>query len=184
MRYYLSHPIKVKAIFVVSFTKDQNLVIENLHQNKLVIALPGSGKTHVSIGLAAEILKASVQNSLIMVTFTRASTNETSHRIAKAVPEEAMRRCRVDTFAKLMKDHAAPLAKGRRIVMGPQHEMLIRRAVGHFAKSARRIAIEYLRGRFHVDYLKHHGDVTNMQAAAQAYIKTLEQANKIDMSTL
>ncbi len=116
----------------MSLTDDQQLAVDAPNKSKLVLALPGSGKTHMSIQLAAKILNESDNNWLIMVTFTRASTNETMERIAKVVAPQAMKRCRVDTFAKLMKDHGQAIAKGKKLIYGAHHEMLIRRAASNF----------------------------------------------------
>lgn len=168
----------------MSLTEDQQIVVNKPNKSKLVLALPGSGKTHTSIQLAANILNESDNNWLIMVTFTRASTNETSERIAKVVDSQAMNRCRVDTFAKLMKDHGQPIARGKRVIYGPQHEMLIRRAASNFAGERKIKAAEYLRTTFAMDYLKHEGQVESMRPAAQAYYRTLQQSRKIDQSTL
>ena len=66
----------------MALTNDQNAVVVHRDENKLVLALPGSGKTHLSIELASEIIKANEINKLIMVTFTRSSTKETELKTA------------------------------------------------------------------------------------------------------
>lgn len=165
-------------------TEDQQLVADDPDSNKLVLALPGSGKTHTSMELAANILKGNPNSWLIMVTFTRASTNESMQRLAQVVSPDALKRVRVDTFAKLMKDHASSLSKGKKIVMGPQHEMLIRRAASTFPKKRRGEAASYIRSKLTEDLLKNEGDIDGLKAAGQVYMKTLEQANKIDAATL
>lgn len=168
----------------MSLTSDQKLVADDPNSNKLVLALPGSGKTHTSMELAANILQSDPNNWLIMVTFTRASTNESMQRLAQVVPPDALKRVRVDTFAKLMKDHATSLSRGKKVVMGPQHEMLIRRAASTFPKKRRGEAANYIRSKLTEDLLSHEGDINGLKSAGQVYMKTLEQANKIDAATL
>jgi len=168
----------------MSLTDDQQLAVDAPNKSKLVLALPGSGKTHMSIQLAAKILNESDNNWLIMVTFTRASTNETMERIAKVVAPQAMKRCRVDTFAKLMKDHGQAIAKGKKLIYGAHHEMLIRRAASNFSGERKVKAADYLRNSFAMDFLKHEGQIESMRPAAQAYYRTLQQSHKIDLNTL
>lgn len=56
----------------MSLTPEQASVIENPNESKLVVALPGSGKTHTTVSLAERIL--SMQGTkVLMVTFTNAA---------------------------------------------------------------------------------------------------------------
>jgi len=171
----------------MSYTKDQLNVINHPHDNNLVIALPGSGKTHTSIGLAKVILESSPDNKLIMVTFTRASTGETEARVARNISSHLMDNLRVDTFAKLMLDHAKPILAGRKIIMGGEHELLKRRA----AIAALSVAqggidrqLGYLGADYIEDYLDCDGDIECMHPAGQRYLEMLRQYRKVDLSTL
>lgn len=160
-------------------TNDQQEVINHRDENKLVLALPGSGKTHLSIELASEILKADIENYLIMVTFTRSSTKETIHRISKLVSESDLNRVEIKTFAKLILDHARPLLNGRQLIMGPTHELFKRRAVGADGDT-----LQFIETGFPVEYLNSNGDIELLSDTSKKYLSSLWHYNKIDLTTL
>ncbi|MGO2074397.1 MAG: UvrD-helicase domain-containing protein [Pseudoalteromonas sp.] len=163
----------------MALTNDQNAVVEHRDENKLVLALPGSGKTHLSIELASEIIKANEINKLIMVTFTRSSTKETEHRISKLISENDLKRIDIRTFAKLILDHARPLLDGRSLIMGPTHDSFKRRAVGTDEKN-----LQFLDTQFPVEYLASNGDIGELSEISMKYLQALWQYKKVDLTTL
>lgn len=163
----------------MSLSEDQQIVVDNPNRNKLVVALPGSGKTHTSIELAQRILNESEHNKLIMVTFTRASTAETRHRISKKVSPDALERCVISTFAKLMKDHAEPLLNKRQLIMGAPHSAFIKRIA-----NGDEDVESYLTAKVYTDYLASEGDLQKMPDIGRRYLKELNRYKKVDLSTL
>lgn len=163
----------------MSLTNDQNAVVQHRDDNKLVLALPGSGKTHLSIELASQIVKADQNNHLIMVTFTRSSTKETEHRILKLVDESDLKRIEIKTFAKLILEHARPLLDGRKLIMGPTHDLFKRRAVGTDDK-----VLQFLDTGYPVEYLESNGDFQNLSDISKKYLQSLWQYKKVDLTTL
>lgn len=133
------------------------------------------------------ILESSPDNKLIMVTFTRASTGETEARVARNISSQLMANLRVDTFAKLMLDHARPILAGRKIVMGGEHELLKRRAAlaalpltgGGVDRQLGYLGTDYID-----DYLECDGDIESIRPAGQKYLEMLRQYRKVDLSTL
>lgn len=163
----------------MALTNDQNAVVIHKDENKLVLALPGSGKTHLSIELANQIIIADQQNSLIMVTFTRSSTAETIHRISKLVSGTDLKRINIKTFAKLILEHARPLLNGRQLIMGPTHDLFKRRAVGKDIN-----ALQFLESGFPVEYLESNGSIDALSDISKQYLSALWQYNKVDLTTL
>jgi len=110
----------------MSLTPEQAAVIEQPFQNKLVCALPGSGKTHTTISLADRIL-AYPHTSILMVTFTNAASTEMQTRIEKRLGPTSANRVKVKTFAKIMIEQHRPLLAGRRLILGGELDSYINR---------------------------------------------------------
>lgn len=163
----------------MALTNDQNEVVMHRDENKLVLALPGSGKTHLSIELASRILKANENNFLIMVTFTRSSTAETRHRISKLVTDDELKRVDIKTFAKLILEHARPILGGRQLIMGPNHELFKRRAIGKDENE-----LQFIEVGFPAEYLNSNGDINKLSEISKNYLTALRQYNKVDLTTL
>lgn len=110
----------------MSSTQEQLNAIETPDENKLIIALPGSGKTHTTVSLAEKITSVAT-NSVLMLTFTNAAAKEMGERVALRLSTESASRVRSMTFAKLMLEHFRPLSKGRKLLMGGEQDNYIRR---------------------------------------------------------
>jgi|GEM_PF-927567 superfamily I DNA/RNA helicase len=111
----------------MQLTPEQALPTENIDEHKLIIALPGSGKTHTLIALVHSILTRTSNSQVLMVTFTNASASEMKHRLEKRLGSAA-RRARATTFASLMLSMWRPLANGRKMILGGEQMTYIRRA--------------------------------------------------------
>lgn len=110
----------------MSLTPEQAAVIENPFENKLVCALPGSGKTHTTISLSERIL-AHPGTSILMVTFTNAASVEMQTRVEKRLGLDATKRVKVKTFAKIMLEQHRPLLNRRRLILGGELDSYIYR---------------------------------------------------------
>lgn len=76
----------------ISFTKDQQKVIDARHENVLVSAAAGSGKTAVLVERIVRLVCDPQNNididELLVVTFTKAAASEMRERILKRIGEE------------------------------------------------------------------------------------------------
>lgn len=95
----------------------------------LVVALPGSGKTHLTVQKIDRLLKQHSNNRIAAVTFTRDAASELSHRILKTAGEESNDRVRVGTFHR----HAIAMLRDAdqmpTIAAGPKQLSLVIRAL-------------------------------------------------------
>jgi superfamily I DNA/RNA helicase len=103
-------------------------IIAEPNQNKLICALPGSGKTYLSIRLADAIL-TDPNTKLLMVTFTNAAAREMQDRATALLGKEKSRRLHTKTFAKIMIAQHKPLLNGRRLIMAGEYDNYILRVV-------------------------------------------------------
>lgn len=110
----------------MSSTEEQAQVIANPNQNKLLCALPGSGKTHTMVELASNILKQP-DARILMVTFTNSAAKEMQERIIKKLGKKLAKRVRATTFAKIMLEQHKPLANGRRLIISGEYSNYIHR---------------------------------------------------------
>lgn len=113
----------------MSLTQEQASSIERCNENKLLVALPGAGKTHTSISLASKIIGQNPDNSLLMVTFTNAATNELRERLSRSLDPQQMARVRISTFASIMLEQARPLLGRRKLIIGAEQESYAKRAM-------------------------------------------------------
>jgi superfamily I DNA/RNA helicase len=97
-------------------TDDQALVLQDENLNKLVCALPGSGKTYTTVELADKILHSNDAH-IIMVTFTNSAAKEMKERVLKRLGPKKAKRVLATTFAKIMLDQHKPLANGRKLII-------------------------------------------------------------------
>lgn len=110
-------------------TEQQAETIAIPSEHKLIVALPGSGKTHTSISLADNILEESPTYNLMMVTFTNAAATEMKERIEKRLGKKKAKRVLVNTFASLMMQQAKKISRGRKIIMGAEQITYVKRAM-------------------------------------------------------
>lgn len=114
-------------------TPDQASVISR-DGHTLVCALPGSGKTYTLVELAVTLIRKNPEYTVLLITFTDAAKIELEERLrAKTEPYE-MKRIEVSTF------HSTALRMvksklGKRLIMGPQHSILVRRVLEHAEQS-------------------------------------------------
>lgn len=120
----------------MSATIEQLEVISNPNESKLVIALPGSGKTFTSIELASKILE-NPNNRLLMVTFTNAATNEMRERLSAKVSSRSLEKTDISTFASIMNRQAESIKKGRKLCIGSERNMLVSRVLNSEAVTKR-----------------------------------------------
>jgi len=112
---------------MTSLTPKQNAVTKILKQHSYVCSLPGSGKTHVSVELALNILNADQSNTLLIVTFTRSGAGEMRKRIGKHLSKEQKKRLKVATIDACIVHMAKTLlGKGKfRLLMGADHTLAL-----------------------------------------------------------
>jgi len=113
----------------MALTQEQASSIERCNENKLLVALPGAGKTHTSISLASKIIEQNPDNSLLMVTFTNAATNELRERLSRSLTPQQMSRVRISTFASIMLEQARPLLGRRKLIIGAEQESYAKRVL-------------------------------------------------------
>jgi len=101
----------------MSSTPEQLAVIAEPNENKLVVALPGSGKTRVTVNLANKITEQPAA-SVLMVTFTNNATNEIQARINQLLAPHQAKRVTIMTFAKVMLRQYAQLGTNKRLIVG------------------------------------------------------------------
>lgn len=111
----------------MSSTAEQLQAIEEICENKVILALPGSGKTHTLISYVERILNAYPDSKIILVTFTNASSEEMAARINARLPS-FVRNVRVGTFASIILSMFMPFSQGRRLILGAEWNSYVRRA--------------------------------------------------------
>lgn len=107
-------------------TEQQQQVIENPYENKLVCSLPGNGKTLTSVKLA-EAITQKTDTSVLMVTFTNSAAQEMANRITKSLKPQQAQRVVVRTFAKIMIEQFKQFKDPRRLILGPEFTNYIHR---------------------------------------------------------
>lgn len=121
----------------MSLNKKQHEVATTT-SHTIVCAPPGSGKTHTTIELAANILQlvkkrlpddksSPVDNEtrLAMVTFTRNGADEITERLEERLTKKSLKRVRANTFHSFMIAlYKRSKSKNRIIMGGPQHNII------------------------------------------------------------
>jgi superfamily I DNA/RNA helicase len=82
----------------MSLSEEQKAVV-NAKGQVMVVAIPGSGKTHTIIHRCEKILNDHPHKSIAMVTFTRAAATEMTERLAKRGVKKAVRAQTFHAFA-------------------------------------------------------------------------------------
>ncbi|MDN0082336.1 ATP-dependent helicase [Crenobacter sp. SG2305] len=95
----------------------------------LVVALPGAGKTHMSVLKIDRLLSLHPQNRIGAVTFTRDSAEELKTRIVRVSGEEKAKRTLVGTFHKHSIIMLRAANKMPKIVGGGQQFSILNRAI-------------------------------------------------------
>ena len=74
----------------IPLNEQQKEIVESNDENILVIACPGSGKTHTLISRYVNIVtvKKNSPDNIILITFTKKAGQEMSNRILRVVPNK------------------------------------------------------------------------------------------------
>lgn len=167
----------------MSSTPEQLAVIANPSENKLVIALPGSGKTHTTVSLA-EVITTEVSNTILMLTFTNAAATEMSERVAKRLDPSRARRIQSMTFAKLLLQQFKSISRGRKLLMGGEQENYIRR-------TAAKLNVGYDSIPIFAEYIEQAGRMLHLENDHSfkytfyvEYLNLLAVFNRVDLNTV
>lgn len=168
----------------MSLTPKQAAVVENPFANKLVCALPGSGKTHTMISLSQNILNHP-GTTILQVTFTNAATNEMLHRVQSRLGPLADHRVKVKTFAKIMIEQHKPLLAGRKLILGGELQVYAQRVF-------KKLNIAFENHKLFMEAFEQYGCDLNWQhkpgiATSDAYIELqnlLSMYGRIDLNTV
>ncbi|THD11318.1 ATP-dependent helicase [Metallibacterium scheffleri] len=110
------------------------------HGHCLIVACPGSGKTHTLIERAKHILTLSAHAQIGMVTFTRAAAEEMRSRVANSAGSSAAQRVLSGTFHQLALKQFEVYANGKRpftIATEAHSDVLITKAWEHVVRRFR-----------------------------------------------
>ena len=167
----------------MSSTPEQLAVIQNPNENKLVIALPGSGKTHTTVSLA-EVITSNPTNTILMLTFTNAAATEMGERIHKRLAPQAASRVKSMTFAKLLLQQFRTISKGRKLLMGGEQENYIRR-------TASKLNVAYDSIPIFAEFIENAGRVLNFEDDNSfssrffiEYLNLLALFGRVDLNTV
>jgi superfamily I DNA/RNA helicase len=111
----------------MSLNPDQLQAVE-CDDHCLVVACPGSGKTHLVVKKISRILK-NPATRIVAVTFTRDGANEMKVRVEREVGADAMSRCYISTFHSLALMHLKREKVKVRIAKNAEIEDFVIRAI-------------------------------------------------------
>jgi superfamily I DNA/RNA helicase len=163
----------------MSSTPEQIQAVEVICEHKVILALPGSGKTHSLVSYVERILHAYPDSKIILVTFTNASADEMAERIKSRLPM-FIRNVRVGTFASIILSMFKPLSQGRRLILGAEWKSYIRRAAfkNGFSTEDLPDLLEY------VETVSRAGGTSNpfgpFYQVYQDYLNMLSMYNRVD----
>ncbi len=165
-------------------TEEQAGTIQEPNEHKLIIALPGSGKTFTFISLAEAILKMDDNHSVLLVTFTNAAAGEMKQRIEKRLGKQMARRTKSATFASLMMQQFKQISRGRKPVIGAEQYTFVKRALASLHMNTDEIeewltTIEQM-GRD----LNYASDETPSSQVFDRYIEILNDDNRYDLNLM
>jgi superfamily I DNA/RNA helicase len=165
-------------------TEEQAGTIKEPDEHKLIIALPGSGKTFTFISLAEAILKMDDNHSVMLVTFTNAAAGEMKQRIEKRLGKQMARRTKSATFASLMMHQFRQISHGRKPVIGAEQYTFVKRALASLNMNTDEIEewlakIEQM-GRD----LNHISDDTPSSKVFERYVEILNDDNRYDLNLM
>lgn len=110
----------------MSLNPDQQQVVQE-PGNCLVLACPGSGKTHTAISKTGAILAQAPNHNVCLISFTRESAREIKSRLIKEYGQSVMKRTMVGTFHSLFIRHLTSQKRLDRILTpGEQAEYICR----------------------------------------------------------
>ncbi len=160
---------------------DQFIAIEQSDENKLICALPGSGKTHTIVSLAERILMRE-HTQVQMVTFTNAAAKEMEHRIHKRVEYEARSRVRSSTFAKIILQQFRTISCGRQMLLGGEQHNYVRRTALKTGIDLEQIS-EYEEVLDHISRTREHAQYEERYIQFyNEYIALMKRYKKIDLN--
>lgn len=110
---------------------EQNYIVENIDAHNLVIALPGSGKTHTLKYAIDYLLDIDEKYNALVVTFTNASTIEMTKRVYSHISDKRKHsRIKVSTFHKVMLKMSQQLDR-KKLAIGGKQTSYVFRAMTH-----------------------------------------------------
>lgn len=170
----------------MQYTPAQQGAIDNKDMHKLICAIPGSGKTHLTIGLVERILKSCPDAKVLSVTFTNAASKEMKGRLSKILSQQVIEeRCHISTFASLMIQQAKPLTKRKSLKIGYATRPFANRAIrecGYIEKEDREMALAALDNSAKV---LDSNELTNeVRELRDTYDYALRSSNSICLDTL
>ncbi|MEQ6347841.1 ATP-dependent helicase [Vibrio sp. 10N.222.51.C8] len=107
---------------------DQHLCV-NAEGHIMVVALPGSGKTEVSVRYAERVLTDSEQHAIAMLTFTDAAATNLKRRLKSTMPRSQTLRVFPSTFHSMAVQLWRQTNSYKTIVMGGHLNIYIERAM-------------------------------------------------------
>lgn len=167
----------------MSSSPEQLAVIQNPYENKMVIALPGSGKTHTMVSYA-DVITAEKSNTILMLTFTNAAAAEMGERVEKRLHANASKRVQSMTFAKLMLQQFKPISNGRKLLIGGEQENYIRR-------TAAKLKVAYDSIPIFAEFIENAGRMLNFEHDHTLsstfyfeYLNLLAMFGRVDLNTV
>ncbi|UJF20281.1 ATP-dependent helicase (plasmid) [Vibrio sp. SS-MA-C1-2] len=100
----------------------------NAEQSALVVAIPGSGKSHLSIAYAIKQITSNDNSSILMISFTRAAADSLKERLKANLLPHQKRRVDATTFHSLAIKVWKKYNKPRRLILGVDTYVYIERA--------------------------------------------------------
>lgn len=110
----------------MALNPDQQQVIQE-PGNCLVLACPGSGKTHTAISKTGAILSQSPDHKVCLISFTRESAREIKARLINEYGQNVMKRTLVGTFHSIFIRHMTSQKKLDRILTPGEQAEYVRR---------------------------------------------------------
>lgn len=145
--------------------------------NNLVIALPGSGKSTVSIASVIRLILEVPVARPYLITFTKAATESISSKLRLRLNKALLARVSVSTFhsALLMQYKQLPHARG--VLFGPPQSTMIIRAM-----RVSRYGGTYEEAKQEIDLLTRKLKPTGTSPLLVAYMDLLDKYQKIDLN--
>ncbi|WP_240224724.1 ATP-dependent helicase [Rheinheimera hassiensis] len=167
----------------MSLSQEQYDTTVEPNENKIVVALPGSGKTHTSVSFTQSVLEKVPGSSVLLVTFTNASAEEMGNRLETRLGA-LVKRTRSLTFASVMLKQFAPLKGVRQLLLGGEQLSYIRRCLTKLKVNTDNLMMFAERidafGRLY-DF-KNDGSLSS--SVYVEYLNMLARFNRVDLNTV
>lgn len=117
-------------------TQEQQRVADNMSQNGMVIALPGSGKSFTMKQGVKNILVLNRGARIAMVTFTRAATDALKVSLEGMLDKQKFSRCQINTFHGFINQQAREAGFKGTVLIGNKQNAIIRRSIKNTGSQA------------------------------------------------